>query len=143
MFQPWILIALGGMVLGGVVIFLVTRNERHRAEAQKEVQLTLLNKFSSGDEMASFLATDEGSQFIDRLAARPEQDPRKKTVDLITGACVTAGIAVGLGTLAVLGVWSGFFVVPALANAGISLGLFAAAGFSHWVSKRTGLIKVR
>ena len=51
------------------VIWIAQRFQQTKIQAQRDVQLALLAKFSSGEELSRFLATDEGGRLMDHLAS--------------------------------------------------------------------------
>ncbi len=135
------IIPLGGMLLAWAIVYAVMRNKRHQTGAQREVQLALLNKFSSGDEMTRFLSTEEGRQFVDRLAAPSDNDPRQRIAGMVTGGCVLVALSIGFFSLSVYRPSGADFVIPAVVIGAVGLGLFAGAALSLRISKKLGLIK--
>jgi hypothetical protein len=114
-----------GMIFAAVVVYMVLRKRRQQGEAQKEVQLALLNKFNSGDELTRFLATDEGRRLIDRLAAPPwAKDPAQRAVGMTIGGSVMVMMAIGLAVLVNYspGQYHSY-VVPAVISGSLGIGM--------------------
>ena len=122
------------------ITFVVLRNRRHRTEARRDVQLALLNKFSSGEEMSRFLSTEEGRRLVDQLAEPSGDDPRHRTAGMLVGGCVMTFISIGCWILYAFNARGSFFLIPAVMNGAIGVGVFVGAAVSHWVSKKLGLI---
>ena len=139
---PWIIaIPVAALAMTSVIVWLGLRSEQARTEAQRDVQLALLQKFSSGDDLARFLATEEGKQMIDKLSLdNGKSDPRKKTVEMLTGALVTLFLGIGF---CVMGPKAPIFFIPGIICLAVGVGLLVAAAVAHRVSKKLGLIPAK
>ncbi len=122
-----------------VLVWLDLRAQQARTQTQRDIQLALLQKFSSADELTRFLADGYGKQFLEKFMADPSMpDPRRKVVDQITSAIVL--IAVGAG-LFLIGTTVRVFLIPAIICLAVGVGLLLAAGVSHRLGRKMGLIQ--
>jgi hypothetical protein len=130
------------ILVGPLIIWIAHRFQQVKIQAQRDVQLALLGKFSSGEEMTRFLASEEGKRLIDRLATPGEDDPRQKTAGMLIAASILTMLAIAFAGLAVA---SGerHLAIPAVVIGSVGIGLFIGAGISHRFSKETGLIQER
>jgi hypothetical protein len=136
-------IPIVAILIGPLIIWISLRFQQAKIQAQRDVQLALLGKFSSGEEMTRFLATDEGKRLVDHLSSPPkEEDPREKTAGMLTGASVLTMLGIGLAIAGAVG-GKQALLIPALITGAIGLGLFAGAAISHRFSKKMGLIRER
>ncbi len=141
-FEITSIIPFAGLLFMWAIALLVLRIKRQRMDAQRDVQLALLNKFSSGDEMTRFLASEGGRALVDQLAVHSNGDPRRYAAGLVIGGCVMAALSIGFTGMAFFG-GEKDFVVPAVINGALATGIFAGLGFSLYLSKKLGLIKDR
>ncbi|MCB9384980.1 MAG: hypothetical protein H6509_10205 [Bryobacterales bacterium] len=105
--------------------FIGVRRRRMHTEARRDVQLALLNKFQSGEEITKFLATEEGKRLLGQLAG-PESNPRHKAVGLVVGGSVLATIGVAFLILSAAYGERDFLVAGSVISA-TGLGLFIGA----------------
>lgn len=63
-------IPLAVILIVPFIVWLAHRSKQANAEARREVQLALLAKFNSGEELTRFLATEEGKRLMDHLVYR-------------------------------------------------------------------------
>ncbi len=114
-----------------LMAFIGIRHKRVRSEARRDVQVALLNKFQTGEEITKFLATDEGRRLISELGA--PHDARHAAVGLTIGACVTGSLSLGL--------WAASFLehkslqVPAIITGSVCIGLVLAAIISRRLTR--------
>ncbi|NLT67639.1 MAG: hypothetical protein GXX84_13645, partial [Acidobacteria bacterium] len=124
-------VPLAAIVMVIAIIWFNRRVQHARVQAQKEVRLAFLQKFSSGDEIVRFMATEEGKKFIDGLQpVRRPVDPRKTAVDEVTGAAVLIFIGAGFSLL------RGIFMIPGIICLATGLGLGIAALLTWRISKK-------
>jgi hypothetical protein len=138
-----VLIPIAALVFAAVIISLTFRKEQRRADGQRDVQLALLEKFKSAEEMTHFLSTEQGVQFVDHLTAPSDRDPRQRTVGMVVGGSVMTSLALGFGALHLLGVGGNRILVPAVVFGALGVGLFVGGILSHSISKKLGLTKER
>ena len=96
---------LAGTLLGALLIlsflaFLIWHSSRERFEKRRlrlEEQSRVLDRLGSGAEIAEFLKTDQGRQFLDRLD-EPDEPPKRNGYRIgIIGLMTTGAIATALG----------------------------------------------
>jgi hypothetical protein len=124
------------------IVWFAQRSEQAKSAAQRDVQLALLAKFNSGEELTRFLATEEGKRLMDHLASPAKDDPRQTVAGLLIGGSILTMLAIAFAGLAVA---SGErrLAIPAAAIGAVGLGLLAGAAIEHRFSKKTGLIQER
>lgn len=124
-----------GVILVWAIVSISHQTLRRRQSAQTEVQLALLNKFSSSEEMVRFLATDEGRRLMDQLAATPfSRDPRQRVVGLTIGGIVSACLSIGFLVLANVDGRQDYLERAVIFGAA-GIGLLAGALVSYRISK--------
>jgi hypothetical protein len=106
-----------------LIAFLGLRHKRVRSDARRDVQLALLNKFQSGEEITRFLATDEGKRLLDELGG-PRPETESMTVSLAIAACITGSMSIGFW---VLSYNEEKLEIPAIILASICIGMILAA----------------
>lgn len=116
--------------------FIGIRHKRARNEARRDVQLALLNKFQTGEEMTKFLATEEGRRLLDQLSG-PVEDLHHKTVGLVVGSSVLLSIGIAFGVLAYAFGTKGFIVAGSVIGAA-GLGLVMGAAVANRISRKLG-----
>lgn len=140
-----LVLPLAGLALTAYIIRFAFRAETEKAEAQRDVQVALLDKFSSGEEMTRFISTEEGKVLMDQLAAPSNNDPRRRLVGVIIGGCVMLSLSVAFFVLSSVfdGQLSRFLVIPAVVTGALSLGLFLGGFATYRLSAKLGLIRSR
>jgi hypothetical protein len=126
------------VILVWAIIAIAHRTLRHRQDAQKDIQLALLNKFSTGEEMARFLASEEGRRLIDQLATNPHRkNPLHVAVGIAMGGIINLALSLGFLTLTYLDGAFGGFIVPAVICGALALGMLAGAAMFYRLSPRS------
>ena len=125
------------LLLVWLVLYLNQNRQRARSEARRDVQLALLNKFETGEQITTFLATAEGRQLLDEIGG-PQEDPRQKTIGLAIGGCILSSIAAGFAILSAMRS-TGNLLIPAAVIGATGIGLFIAAAVTYNISKKLGL----
>ena len=87
----------------------------------------MLAKFQSGRELAEFIETDDGKQFLGQF----ESDPHRMML-VVLGAGIVSSV-LGLGFL-VLMIWEDGFLFPGIGTTALGVGLIAAAIISKKLS---------
>ena len=130
----WIPVA--AILIAPFIIWIAHRSEQAKMQAQRDVQLALLAKFSSGEEMTRFLATDEGRSLIDHLASSGKKDPRHETAGMLVGASILTMLGIGFGVAARVTGEEGL-LIPALVIGAVGIGLIVGAALAHrfWTKK--------
>lgn len=133
---------IAGMVFVCLIIFVAHRSKRLRTEAQRDVQLALLNKFTTAEEMTRFLQTDEGRRLVDQLALPSEDDPRHQAVGLLIPGFVLTSLGLAFVVLHwVMG--ADGYLVPAIITGFLGLGFFGASGLALYLHRKLSLTKRR
>lgn len=109
------------------IVWLRARVNQARLARQAETQQQLLAKFQSGRELAEFIETDDGKQFLGQF----ESDPHRMML-VVLGAGIVSSV-LGLGFL-VLMIWEDGFLVPGIGTMALGVGLIAAAIISKKLS---------
>ncbi len=105
---------------------------------RSEERLRVLERFSSGQELSDFLATERGGRFLEQFAVRP-RNPAALIVAGVVFGILTA--AVGAAFLLLTEVEDGGFIIPAailMASAG---GILAATLISYFLARKLGLLR--
>ncbi|MCY3808581.1 MAG: hypothetical protein OXG58_03945 [Gemmatimonadetes bacterium] len=122
-----ILVALGFLAAVVGIVWLRARVNHVRLARQAETQQQLLAKFQSGRELAEFIETEDGKQFL-----RQFESDRNGTILVVLSAGIVSS-ALGLGFL-VLMVWEDGFLYPGVGTTALGVGLIAAAAISKKLS---------
>jgi hypothetical protein len=117
-----------------LIAFLALRHKRIRNEMQRDVQLALLNKFQSGQEITGFLKTEEGRQLLDRLGG-PAEDPRLRALGLLIPACILSSVGIALAIASKI-IQEPHLVVGALVVGSVGIGMFIAAAVTYLFSRK-------
>lgn len=125
------------------VVWLYSQRRKEKVRADLEVRRRMLEKFSTGEELGDFLASEGGRKFLEDLSTEHGSHAEKILKSLQRGAILTI---LGLG-LWLLVAWNprdlepaGIFGTIALA---IGLGYLASAGAAYRLSQRWGLLPPR
>jgi len=136
-----VLVPLGAFVLVGVLVWMAHRTRLATAAAERDVQLALLSKFATAEQMGQFLATADGRRLVDQLAIPRGFDARRQVIDYVTGGLVTLFIGVAMTAIARLGMQ--VMAIPGFICIGVGLALLLAAGFIYPIARRVGLAASR
>lgn len=123
-----VLVPLGLFGLSAFVVWVGVTQRTRRAGLRAEMQTKLLERFSSGQELAEFLETEAGRKFLEDNSERPSHGPLRAAS---SGIVV---IAVGIGFL-VLTFLVGELVIPGTILVALGLGLLAAAALAYRVQR--------
>ena len=122
-----IVMTLGLFAAVVVIIWLRARVNQVRLARQAETQQQLLAKFQSGRELADFIETEDGKQFLGQF----ESDPNRMILVVLSAGIVST--VLGLGLL-VLMIWEDGFLFPGVGTTALGVGLIAAAIISKKLS---------
>ena len=131
------LVSMSSMAVVAVIIWFAQREKQAKIDSQRDVQLALLGKFSSGEEMSRFLASAEGRRFVNQLARPSRGDPRRMTLILLIEGIVLLALSGGLWFV---GASQAGTMVPGILVLSLAVGLLLSAGVAHIVSKKLGLV---
>ncbi|MYH49546.1 MAG: hypothetical protein F4151_08480 [Gammaproteobacteria bacterium] len=109
------------------IVWLRARVNQARLARQAETQQQLLAKFQSGRELAEFIETDDGKQFLGQF----ESDPHRMMLVVLSAGVVSS--VLGLGFL-VLMIWEDGFLYPGVGTTALGVGLILAAIISKKLS---------
>lgn len=133
----------GSFVLIGWIVWVIARTRRERTVRMVELQSRMLEKFTSSDEFAAFIRTNEGQRYLSGFFAEPRKNPKQRIITTIRTGVVL--LVFGAGLIA-LGFLVGFenpmeeppFVIGFLAVF-LGTGFLASAAVSYTMSKSWGL----
>src|SRR6476619_668714 len=121
------LIPLFGMLMSftivGIIIISVTKSRQRRLEMQTEIQSKLIDKFGSTGELASFLQSEVGRQFVTGVQTTGQRHIHDRALSAVRVGIVCTALGIG------------FLVLWPLANArglvwpGVLLFVLGAAYF--------------
>jgi hypothetical protein len=138
------LIAITGIIFGNLtflaMVFAFWKSRQRRLELQAEVQSRLIDKFTSNQEMVSFLQTPAGREFMNGVQIGAVAQSREKILAGIRSAIVLMFLG---GAFALLWVIFGRegFSIPALLCFGLGAGNLVAAFVSLNVGRRLGVME--
>ena len=114
----------------GFVVWTAISHHTRRATLRADLQKQLLERFSTGQELAAFLETEAGREF---LSNSEDTRPRHRWLGMAQGAIVV--IFLGVGFLATSS-GDGYMLMPGTILLAIGLGLLAAAGLAWYVERK-------
>lgn len=109
------------------IIWLRARVNQVRLVRQAETQQQLLAKFQSGRELAEFIETEDGKQFLGQF----EADPNRMILVVLSAGIVSTVLGFGL---LLLMIWENGFLFPGVGTTALGVGLIAAAIISKKLS---------
>lgn len=129
---PEIIVILGVFIMSGFALVLLVGALRWRQS--RSVHRALIDRLGSGNELAAFLQTPAGAQYL-RGVAESESPARTILASVRRGVVV---LTVGLGVVLLGAYHDGQGAVPAIGVVLISLGagLLVAAYVSHYLASR-------
>ncbi len=131
--EMWIpaIAIMGSFLMVVAIVWLITRSKQRGAQYRAEVQMKMIERFSSSAEFVQFLESPAGRQFL--------ESSRRSARDRVFGAIHAGTILTFLGAaFLVLGFMqhdSGFFV-PALILGGLGIGFFVSSAISLKLAKQ-------
>ncbi len=85
-----------------VIVALVTKSRERRVEAQMQMQSRLIDRFGSSNELAAFLHSPAGRQFVTGVAAVPKMFARERIVAAFTRAIILTAVGVSFTIIAII-----------------------------------------
>jgi hypothetical protein len=138
-------LAIWGVILGSAwTVWVVSSNARRRkvAEVQKDMQVRLLEKFGTSDELLSYLNTDAGRNFVESATIEQARPMGRIMRSIQTGLNL---LLVGAGLLFLHGrlpaSWTDDTLVFGVLAVALGVGFLLSAGVSYWLSKNWGLFE--
>ena len=111
----------------GFVVWTAISHRTRRATLRADMQRQLLERFSSGQELAAFLGTEAGKDFLESNSE--DKRPRHQWVGMAQGAVVV--LFLGLGFLVMSSGERDMLTLGTILLA-LGLGLLAAAGLARY-----------
>lgn len=133
-----VFVPLGAFAMVTGLAWMAHRSKLAASANERDVQLALLSKFSTAQEMTQFLATPEGRRLVDQLASPKGFDARKQVIDYLVGGLIVLFIGGAMTALARVGM--GFMAIPGFLCLGLGAAMLIAAAFIYPLAKRLGLI---
>lgn len=137
-----VLVPFGAFLMVVIIVWVASQEKQAKARYRAEVQKELIAKFGSGRELSEFLNSEGSRQLLGPLTTAKEetgQDPRRKTIDLITGGLICASIG---GAFFYVGISWGFpFTLVGLIMLGIGGSLLISAALTYYLTKKWALDK--
>lgn len=109
-----------------IIVALVTKSRERRVEAQMQMQSRLIDRFGSANELASFLHSPAGRQFVTGVASVPKMFARERIVAAFTRAIILTAVGVAFTVIAIIEDDSGWYI-PASIVFSLGLGYLIAA----------------
>ncbi len=122
-----VLVPLGFFAVIVGIVWLRARVDQDRLARQAETAQQLLAKFQSGRELAEFMETESGQQFMRQF----ESKPRRMVIGSLAAGVVF--VFLGLGFLG-LAMRDGSFLYPGIIVLSLGIGLIVAAAISKRLS---------
>ena len=133
-----VILVLGQFAFIGFIIWVVSRSRMAKMRQQSEERSRLLERFSSSQDLTSFLNSEAG----DRLLGPPKAANNSSRMVAFTmiGGIITLfmGLAFLLLVFAGRDPSGGNLIVPASILCLTGIGLLIAAGASAWLFRRSG-----
>lgn len=93
------LIPLLGMLMSftmvAVIVIVVARSRQRRMEMQTEIQSKLIDKFGSTGELASFLQSDVGRQFVTGVQSTGQRHVHDRSLSAVRVGIVFTALGIG------------------------------------------------
>jgi len=112
-----------------LIYWLFGKVRQHRVEKQAEIQQQMLTKFESAGELAAFLETDSGRQFMRQF----ESNPHRSILALMSIGIILTFLGLGFHGLAFS---NSDFVIPGVITLVIGAGFIVAAVVSRRLSRQ-------
>lgn len=115
------------------------KEKRARIQEQGELRKRLLDKFSSGQELAEFLATPHGQNFLkDQEANGGQRSPRGRVILSIGSGIVL--VMLGAAFLGLMRLQQGF-VYPGTIVTALGVGILVASAIAYYLYKKWDVIQ--
>lgn len=123
------------------ILWLILHYQTQKARRQSEERLRVLERFSSGPELAEFLNSSSGVRLLDLLGSKA--DPRRSALTAVavgTFLLVVGAAFLLLNQLDALGE-PGMLMVPGMLTAAAGLGALLSAAISLRLARRLGVLE--
>jgi hypothetical protein len=108
------------------IVALVTKSRERRLESQMQMQTRLIDRFGSSNELAAFLQSPAGRQFVTGVSAVPRMFARERIVAAFTRAIILTSVGVAFVMIALIQGDSDWYT-PAAIVFSLGLGYLMAA----------------
>lgn len=108
------------------IVALVTKSRERRLDAQMQMQTRLIDRFGSSNELATFLQSPAGRQFVTGVSTVPKMFARERIVAAFTRAIILTSVGVAFVVIALIENDSDWYV-PASIVFSLGLGYLIAA----------------
>ena len=138
--MEWWIVALVAVQFAFVafLLWLAASYRQKSLGRRSEERLRVLDRFSSGQELSDFLATERGGRFLGQFAVRP----RNPAALIIAGVvCGILAAAVGGAFLLLTGPGDNDFLIPAALILSSAAGILAATLVSYLLAQKLGLLR--
>ena len=125
----WILIPFGFIVALVAIVWLIGRVIQGRHAKQADTQQRLLAKFESGQELAEFMETEGGREFLRQF----ESNPHRMILGSLSAGVVLSFLGLGFFVLTPL---DSDFVFHGVITLALGIGLIVAALISRRLSAK-------
>ena len=135
----WGVAALAACACMVIVVWIRSRSRQEQARLRAEVQKSLLEKFSSSEEMAAFLASAGSQRFLGDLSLeKRHSDVKERILRSVRAGVIFCTIGLAFLVLAV-SAQERRVAVPGVFCLALGIGLLAAATVSYRLGKKWGL----
>ena len=117
-----------------LVVYFVTRGRQRRIEAQVAMQTRLIDRFASGPELAEFLQSPAGRQFVSGVENAPSVVTRDRVLTGFNRAIILTMLGVAFVFLTIFA--DDDFMFPAAILFSLGLGYLFAALLSYKLSSK-------
>lgn len=90
---------LMSFVMVGLLIVTISRARQRRLEAQTQIQSKLIDKFNSPAELAAFLQSDTGRQFMNGVQTAGQRHVHDRALSAVRGGITFSALGLGFLTL--------------------------------------------
>ncbi len=118
-----------------LIVYFITRAKQRRAELQAEMQSRLIDRFGSGPELAAFLQSPAGKQFVGSVQAAPALMTRERVLGGFTRSIILTALGAAFMFIAFWDHDDGW-VIPAAILLFLGVGYFIATVVSYKLSKK-------
>ncbi|HEX8616952.1 MAG TPA: hypothetical protein VF911_05120 [Thermoanaerobaculia bacterium] len=117
-----------------LIVYFVTRGRQRRIEAQVMMQTRLIDRFTSGPELAEFLQSPAGRQFVNAVETSPAAHSGQRIMTGFNRAIVLTMLGLAFLFLTIFS--DDDFVVPAAILFSLGLGNLFATLLSYKLSSK-------
>lgn len=134
----WIVVLIAvQLTFFAFLLWLAASYRQKSLDRRSEERLRVLERFSSGQELADFLATDRGGRFLGQFAVKPRNPAGLIVAGVVLGILAAAG---GGAFLFLAAIEDQFFIVPAAIILAAALGILAATLISSHLARKLGVL---